>query len=154
MAVSAYYHLKRTSSPQVTGLSVDEYFQKFLGLMCRWVSVRFFLFTQVWRSQSELFWYGDHEADPLEWHGRYLAFIGLNLPVDEVVKMARTASGGDVEDVLGYETKGIDRHVGGLQESNRTSFRDEIGTESLEMMDDVLRTWLPPVILKRLEVPL
>jgi len=153
VTVSTYFHLIRKNRKGFEGLaSVDDFFQTYLGRITMWVSARYFFFAHVLARQSELFWYGDHQADPFEWHVRYLAFAGLNLPLDEVMKMVRVATGENISSVLGYTAKGIDEHPGGLKAKPNRDFRDELSPESLMMMDDVLRTWLPPLILKRLDI--
>lgn len=150
VTVSTYFHKKRTNPGKLDRVveSVDEYFQKYLGAICMWVSLRYFFFTEIIGDQSELFWYDDHEADPVDWHGRLFAFIGLNMPLPKVVDMAMFASGGDIRSALDFEPKGIDEHPGGNSSIAR-NFRDDLGAESLAMMDDVMRKWMPPVILKR-----
>ena len=158
VTVSTYFHRKRTIpgklEKEVGVGSVDEFFQKYLGSICMWVSLRYFFFSEVMGDQSELFWYDDHEADPIDWHGRYFAFIGLNMPLPKVVDMALFASGGeDINRVLDFEAKGIDDHPGGNSSVAR-NFRDDLGADSLAMMDDVMRKWMPPVILKRFGIPL
>lgn len=143
VTVSTYFHLIRTGDHLG---SLDDFFQKYLPSLCMWISARYFFFTEIMADESELFWYADHEADPMEWHGRALSFFGLALPLDVVVHMAQVDSNG-VGDLIGVE-KGIDSHPGGSEAVNRT-FRDELGPGSLSMMDDVMRTWLPPIILGR-----
>lgn len=147
--VSAYFHLERAGLLPNED-TVDQYFQRYLGLICQWISIRYFFFTTIVADQSELFWYGDHEDDPFDWHERYLALIGLNLPVNDTLAMARAASEGDFSGVLTYKVKGVDAHPGGLVDRSNSTFEDELGEESRLMMDDVLRRWLPPVVLRRL----
>ena len=130
--------------------SLDQYFQENLEAISQWMSLRYFFFTQILADQSELFWYEDHEDDPFDWHVRYLAFVGLNLPVDETLAIARTASEGDLNGVLGYNEKGIDVHPGSPAKRSNSTFEDELGEESLQMMNDVVRRWLPPVVLRKL----
>lgn len=118
-----------------------------------WISLRYFLFSETLADRSKLFWYDDHEADPVDWHGRFLAFVGLNIPLREVVDMAMIASdGGSIDTVLDFKAKGIDNHPGANE--SRTTFRDDLGPDSLAMMDDVMRKWVPPVMLKRFGIPL
>ncbi len=154
VTVSTYFHVIRNHRKGFEGLaSVDDFFQMYLGRISMWVSARYFFFAHMLARQSELFWYADHQADPFEWHVRYLALAGLNLPLDEVMNMVRIATGKNISSVLGYPAKGIDKHPGGLQTRSNRNFRDELSSESLLMMDDVLRTWLPPLILRRLDIP-
>lgn len=151
MTVSAYFHIKRHNLMPKNKI-VDKYFRHKLDIMCQWVSLRYFFFKHVLADQSELFWYGDHQVDPLDWHGRFLGLIGLNLPLDETIAMTRTASEGNVSSVLAYNVKGIDEHPDGRVDPSVSTFEDELGEESLQMMDEVLRRWLPPVVLSRLGV--
>lgn len=114
--------------------------------------MRYFLFTELIGDRSELFWFEDTLVDPVDFHGRLLTFAGLELPLETVVGMARVASAGG--GLYGFKEKGPDVHIGGTEpEANRT-FRGELSPESLAMMDDVLRTWLPPVLLSRFGVAL
>lgn len=115
-----------------------------------WVSLRYLLFTVFMAERSAVFWYEEATADPVDWHRRYLSFVGVHLPPDEVIEIARTASGGG--SILGYPSKGLDTHPGGLEGAITRTFRDELNEVSLEMMDDVLRQWLPPVILARFDL--
>lgn len=87
-------------------------------------------------------------ADPLAWHYRWLASVGLQMPA-EVVKGAASAAAR--HDFI-FPSKGVDEHPGG-NASERRSYRDEISAVTLAGFDDVLRTWLPPVLLARLGVP-
>lgn len=52
--------------------------------------------------------------------------------------------------------EGADEHKRGeaaeALRSNRT-YRDEVSGESLRAADDILRVWLPPVLLEKLAVP-
>lgn len=157
VAVSAYFQLLRQESPRISEereafKSVDNFFQTHLHVICMWISIRYLLFTVYMADSSAVFWYDEAVADPVDWHRRYLAFVGIHLQPDQVVEMARRAGGGG--SILGYPSKGIDAHPGGVEgaaTSTRT-FRDELSAESLAMMDDVLRQWLPPVILARLDL--
>lgn len=157
VTVSAYFQLLRQESPRIdeerqTFQSVDTFFQIHLKFVCMWISIRYLLFTVFMADRSAVFWYDEAVADPVDWHRRYLAFVGVHVPADEVVGMARSAGGGG--SILGYPSKGIDAHPGGVDEAatSARTFRDELSGESLAMMDDVLRQWLPPVILARLDL--
>jgi len=123
------------------GKSVDAFFQRMLETTCAWTSIRYQLFTQLLADHSQIFWMEDMLRDPFDFHGRLTYFFGLRLPVRVIIEMVQ-ASASDA-------SKGIDRHrVGGTNVVGRT-FRDEVGPESLAMMDDVTRSWLPPVLLQR-----
>lgn len=51
-----------------------------------------------------------------------------------------------------FPTKGFDIHPGGSAVAPGRSYKDEISAETLEGLDAVLRTWLPPVMLVRFGV--
>ena len=109
--------------------------------------MRYLLFTQIIGDRSNLFWFEDLFVDPVDFHGRLLFFAGLRLPLETVVGMARVASGGGR--LYGFKEKGPDKHYGGIEPGENRTFRNELSAESLAMMDDVMRTWMPPVLLQR-----
>lgn len=153
VTVSSYFQLLHQDSPRVDNPkenfdSVDDFFQAHLPSVSMWVSIRYFLFTELLAEQSAVFWYDEAVADPVDWHGRYFSFVGVHLPLDEVIEAARIASGGG--GILGYPSKGLDTHPGGEEQTETRKFRDELNPTSLAGMDDVLRVWLPPVVLDRL----
>lgn len=123
------------------GKSVDAFFQRMLEATCAWTSIRYQLFTQLLADQSQVFWMEDMLRDPVDFHGRLAYFLGLRLPVSVIMEMVQTSAS--------QASKGIDRHPGGGPSVAGRTFRDEVGPESLAMMDDVTRSWLPPVLLQR-----
>lgn len=148
VTVSAYFHSIRLHP----GLkekygTVDQYFQQLLRPVCMWTSIRHLLFTELLADQSQVFFFEDLLADPLDWFGRFLHFVGLNLPMEIEFDLANVAGGGG--GILGGHSKGVDEHPGGTGHAEDRTFRDELGPESLAMMDDVMRAWLPPILLKR-----
>ncbi len=146
--VSAYFHRIRENPDKHFELesSVDTYFQELLGVVCMWTTVRYLLFTEMLADRSELFLLEDLVIDPVDWHGRFFSFVGLHLPFDFIHDTAQAASGGG--STPGYGRK--DEHPGGHESvGSAITFRDELGPESLAMMDDVVRLWLPPVLLQR-----
>lgn len=151
VTVSSYFQLLRQSSPRTETQpwfeSVDDFFLAHLASVCMWVSIRYHLFTQVLQHRSVVFWYEEALADPVDWHGRYYAFVGLNLPSHAVDGAATSATQGG--SILGFPSKGLDGHPGGEEQTVTRTFRDELQPESLAFMDDVLRIWLPPVVLNR-----
>lgn len=152
VTVSAYFHMVIHAPGFVaTHPSVDEYFQQYLGLICGWTTVRYLLFTEFLADRSQLFHFEDMMVDPADWYGRYMRFVGLDLPSEIFFGMAHVASEGG--GLFGVSRKGVDQHPGTVAKGNSSgTFRDELGTESLEMMDDVLRALLPSVLLKRFGV--
>lgn len=151
MAVSAYFHQLRNDPGLVEGMTVDEYVVVMLPIMCKWLSVRLFLFGELLGANSMLFWYEDALANPVGWHDTFFAWVGLELPGSVVEKAASAASAGG--NIFGFPAKGRDAHPGGKNVPDRT-FRDELNAKTLSSIDDVLRVWLPPVVLDKLGVPL
>lgn len=152
IAVSAYFHILREYPQTMRYASVDEYASAFLPAACKWLSIRYMLFSEMLGDRSLLAWYDDAQENPSEWHRRFLEFVGLRMP-DEVVAVAvGDATGGGSR--FGFPVKGIDRHQGGAEANPTRSFRDEISAETLENMDAVLRVWLPPAVLQHLGVAL
>lgn len=81
VTVSAYFHMVIHAPGFVaTHPSVDEYFQQYLGLICGWTTVRYLLFTEFLADRSQLFHFEDMMVDPADWYGRYMRFVGLDLP--------------------------------------------------------------------------
>lgn len=146
--VSTFYHLEVHSDMHLGNL--DDYVIKELPIFCQWLAVRYILFSGILAAQSMVFWYNDVTGDPLEWHHNWFHAVGLQLPSHIVEATSKAA----VADDLGFPHKYIDRHPG---ETNKTQpgarqFEDEVSPEILELADDVLRTWLPPVLLERFGV--
>lgn len=151
VTVSSYFQLRHQHSTWVDQdgevlQSVDEYFRGNLPIVCKWVSIRYLLFTELLANTSAVFWYDDAVADPVDWHDRYYSFVGINMPREVVNTAAREASRGG--SILGFHSKGLDKHPGGIKPSVTRSYRDELSRDSLTDMDDVLRLWLPPVVLE------
>lgn len=134
--------------------SLDAYFQHSLKFVCMWTSIRYLLFTKLLAHQSVLlFYFEEMFVDQVDWYGRLLSFVGLKLPSQVIFDMAEYVnSGGKYK---AYPNRGVNGHKGGEPkqvEGAKRTFRDELGPESLAMMDDVLRTWIPPVLLQRFGV--
>lgn len=139
VTVSAYFHKKKIHPLAEASLpTIDAYFQTHLAITCMWTTVRYVLFAVILAPRSDLFFFEELLMDQVDWHARLFSFFGLNLPFEVISGVAARG-----------ETKGsINEHPGGDNASNRT-FRDELTADSLQMMDDVLRTWLPAVLLRR-----
>ena len=114
--------------------------------------MRYLVFSEILGDRSELFWFEELLVDPVNFHGRLLSFAGLRLPLKTVVEMARIASHGG--GLYGFKEKGPDKHIGGIKPGVNRTFRNELSAESLAMMDDVMRTWMPPVLLQRFGIAL
>ena len=149
VTVSAYFmHVRLQKAHGLTSAGyLDAYFMTFLKTVCMWMSVRYFLFTELLANQSLVLHYEDAVADPVEWHRRYLGFVGIRLPPEQVEEASRVASEGG--SILGFHSKGLDEHPGAQSQGDSRSFRDELSNSSLSAMDDVLRTWLPDVLLEK-----
>lgn len=148
MAVSSYFHLKIHPPPdRRPKVSVDEYVKAHLPYMCQWIAVRFIVFQgMIKNDMATAFWYEEALADPLAWHHKWLAFVGLRLPTP-VVEMAKNAAlVGNFSFISKYPG---DQHPGGKKVTPDRSYKDELKPETVEGMDDVLRLWLPPALLAR-----
>lgn len=148
VTVSGYFHhLEHSTDPSASNTTLDAHFQQYLPLICRWTTVRYLLFTEFLADQSQMFFFEDLEVDPYDWYGRFMHFVGLNMPSEVFFGIARIASGEG--EMFGVHRKGKDEHPGSIAQEPSRTFRDELGPESLAMMDDVMRALLPPVLLRR-----
>ncbi|CAM9470059.1 unnamed protein product [Scytosiphon promiscuus] len=157
VAVSMYYHMRRVHPEFFPENSVDKYALDLLPAICQWVSIRYHLFTEILGQKSSLFWYNDAQENPEEWHNRFYDFVGLRMPAGVIANSTAIATGQASDDRLSrFPSKGTDAHVdgnnGGDPPAQKMQFRDEISPATLSKMDDVLRVWLPPVLLERLEI--
>lgn len=159
-SVSTFYHLKvhhQKDDAKVIGSglkAIDEFVLDALPDLCRWMSIRYALFTGPMHQQSTLFWYDDAVSDIVTWHQEWLASVGLNLTESVVERMAQAAERGEFDfNTLGRnDHPGTDKEVPEEKEKAHASWKDGLNTEILEDLDDILRQWLPPVILARLKV--
>ena len=121
-----------------------------LPILCQWLSIRYFLFSGFLPRLSVEVWYDDALTDSLAWHYRWFDAIGLQLPSRAVEALAEAASAND----LGFNNKYVDLHPGGAPRIGKSlrKFEDEVAPEVLEIVDEVLRVWLPPVLLEKLGV--
>lgn len=150
MTVSSYFFLKaHPDIAQYRVETVDDYVNRMLPILCQWVGIRYIVFQERLKEQSEIFFYSEALADPLAWHHQFLQWVGLQLP-DPLIEAAADAA---VRHTFSFDTKGgMDKHPGSLalQSANTTrSYRDDLAQETLDGMDDVLRTWLPPPLLEK-----
>lgn len=148
----SYYFYKKLHNKSFKETSVDVFVINMLPTVCQWVSLRFLLFEQILKTQSSLFWYSDAFADSEQWHEHFLQFVGLNMPHDVVKAAANTATDGG--EIPGMHRTGVNVHLGGAEAELSRTYQDEITAETLAGMDDVLRVWLPPILLTRLGVAL
>ena len=146
VAVSTYYHRKRQE--KTGNVSVEEFAIEHLPLLCQWVAVRYILFSGNLYAQSEQFWYEDALVDPLAWHYRWFDFAGLQLPATVVKATAAAAANND----FSFEYKPYDEHPGQSNETRALDFEHMIGRELSEVAEDIMRQWLPAVLLAKLGV--
>ena len=146
--VSLFYYIE-LHKPWDLG-DLEAFVARELPILCQWLVVRYTLFTGILDHQSIEFWYNDAIFDPLQWHIHYFYSVGLQLPFQVVVATSEAAAA----DELGFNHKDIDFHPGEKprDETVPRRFEDEVSEEMLEFADDVLRTWLPPILLERFGV--
>lgn len=120
-----------------------------LPQICQWIALRHILFSGFMANRSTLFWYEEALDDPIQWHQQWLASVGLHLPAAIVTSIADAAVGSK-HDFMASE---LDHHPGGINREGR-SWRDEVTPALLESMDEIVRIWLPPVLLARLGITL
>ena len=152
MAVSAFYHRKLNARHVDESVKLEEWALKILPRICMWVTIRYLLFTGTLSDRSTIFWYHEALADPLDWHHRFLDSVGLHLP-SSLVRSAKDAA---LRQKFPFGFKGIDRHSEGSSQEVMPgrSWEEEVGVETAEAMEKVIRVWLPPVLLAKLGVPL
>lgn len=151
MTVSAYFHQLRNTPRLVEDMTLDEYVIVMLPIICKWLCVRYFLFAEWLAADSMIVWYEDALSDPVGWHDMFFSGVGLMLPESVVEKAASAASDGGKN--FGFPSKGRDAHPGGINAPDRT-YQDEVNAATLSIVDDILRVWLPPVVLEKLGVSL
>lgn len=157
MAVSTYFYLKAHGREFKVGfgegedleqeLTVDEYVVRMIDILCQWVSIRYLLHAtgHTWE-RSTFFWYDDGMSDPFNWHRSFLGSVGMQMPLSVVSNATNAALRND----FGFKTKGgLDEHPGAkgvAKNATSRSYKDEVRPDTLRVMDDAMRTWLPPVL--------
>lgn len=157
-AVSTFFHKELHPSPKrkVTVGSgadtLDEFVLEMVPVLCQWVALRYLLFTAYLESQSTIFWYQDALLDARRWHYEWIASVGLRLPEAVVAKMADVA----LRENFRFETEGKNEHPGTItaekEASQRPTWHDLLQPETLEALDIIMRKWLPPGILAKLNI--
>ena len=151
VAVSTYFHIKRFPEQNVNhtslGKSIDEAVLPILRQVCQFTTIRHILFDGQLAYRSEIFWYEDAMRDPLDWHYRWASLAGLTLPAGWINDMEATM----IEAQRIHTIR--DPHQGGQPRSSNRTWQDEVSPEIREEMDPILRTWLPPALVARLDVP-
>ena len=153
VSVSAFYHLYRDGKLSFYSGTVDDFVAAVLPVTTQWVAVRHILFEDVIRGQATSFWYREAMEDPTRWHNRWFQTIGLQLPTEIIQIMVDAAAVGD----FGVGGKIINIHQGpetGADQAKTEAkkFEDEVSPHLLATADDILRQWLPNVLLTRLDV--
>lgn len=159
-AISTFYHLqvhhnKKAETIIGAGLDkVDDFVLSALPTLCQWMSIRYALFTGPMAQQSTLFWYADAVSDVVTWHHEWLASVGLNITESVVDKMVQATESGEFDfKTLGRnDHPGVDEQGAGEEVKTHRSWQDDLNPEILGEVDDILRQWLPLVILAKLEV--
>ena len=141
MTVSAYFHHLKYRPDVVEGMTVDEYVRENLPRTCQWTALRYTVFDGLMAGNSSVFWFQDTISDPVGWHLQWTRFAGLQLPMTVVESIAQAA----VESGERF----INEHIGGSDPSATRTWEDEVGADIVEGAGDILRTFLPPVLLAR-----
>lgn len=158
VAISSYYHHKKYSR-DIIGDNLEQYIAKILPRICMWTSIRYMLFAGTLGKQSTVFWYHEAIKDPFDWHHRFLDSVGLHLPLS----MVESATDAAVREDFAFNFKPRDAHL--KEEKSRSPmnmvvavesrlWENEVGKDMVEIMNKVVRVWLPPVILTKLDIPL
>ena len=163
-AVSTFYHeifhhddgLKNDHHWIGFGLkTIDEFVMAVLPALCRWLTIRYLIFTGAMAKQSTIFWYSDTLADPTRWHSDWLQSVGVHLPIHVVEDMANAAT----NDQFSFKTPGKNEHPGEVTAENEgtdeteslPSWKTEISPELMDSIDNIMHTWLSPAVLARVE---
>lgn len=150
-AVSTFFHEALHPSPEqkVTigfdANTLDEFVLEMVPVLCQWVALRYLLFTAILGGQSTIFWYHDALLDAHRWHSDWIASVGLHLPETVVDEMADAA----LREDFNFETKGKNEHPGASQ---KPAWHDPLRPETLVALDVIVRKWLPPVVLAKLDI--
>lgn len=146
--VSTYFHVIVHLGKELGDL--HDFVVRELPIICEWMAVRHILFSGFLRDQSIEFWYDDAMADPLQWYYHFFYSVGLQLPYEAATDIANAAGANE----LTFNHKRIDKHPGetAMNSTGVRRFEDEVAPETLKVADDILRQWLPPVILEKLGV--
>lgn len=88
-----------------------------------------------------MFWYEDATVDPVGWHLQWMKFSGVQLPFTIVTNMAQAA--------VGASWRLVNEHPGGKQWSANRTWEHEVGVDVVKSANEILRNFLPPVLLAR-----
>lgn len=155
VAESTYYFAEAYKEVDSEGnpVMLDDFVLEHLPVLSQWIALRFIVFGGYLADQSVMLWYEDATADPLRWHFKLLASLGLQLPKEVVQRAVDTALRGE----FNFNTKGIDEHADEDPDKNEDlearSFENTLKDETQEKAKAILRLWLPPQVLVKLGVP-
>lgn len=121
--------------------TVDQYMWDNLPRICQWIALRHILFEGLLAKQSSTSWYEDSISDPVGWHFEWTHFAGLQLPATAVENIAQTS----IDGALHF----IDEHPGGQKASTERTWKNEVSVDVVDGVDEILRAFLPPVLLAR-----
>ncbi|CAM9993163.1 unnamed protein product [Ectocarpus fasciculatus] len=148
VVVSAFFYLKwhpAASKKYRRDESVDSFVLRMLPTMCHFIHLRYLLLHEKLDGRTVEFTYDESLADPFQWHQRWLSSVGLTPPPAVVLKATNTS----VRREYGFVGKGVDKHPGGKEVTEKRTWEDEISHEVAEQLDDICREWLPPVLLEK-----
>lgn len=153
IAVSSYFY-RRNGRVISADTTLEEYVPQILPGICKWISIRYVLFSGLLLEKSTIFWYNDSVARPIAWHRRFSDSVGLHLPATVVDEAIDAALRGE----FAFHSKGMDMHSESSKEAIVTgrTWEDEIrgNHDLLAELDATLRVWLPPVLLAKLGLAL
>lgn len=116
--------------------------------ICRYIHVRYLLLLEQMRERTTPFFFDESWADPVGWHRSFLTMIGLS-PLESILeKAAHTAIRRD----FGFHSPGINMHQGGAAAVETRTWQDEVSDSLKNRMDEMCRLWLPPTLMKTLNI--
>ncbi|CAM9698312.1 unnamed protein product [Choristocarpus tenellus] len=141
-AATSLYFMERNHNGRDAQVELNSYVFSLLSNYCQRTMVRNLLFGTVLRSESLVLFYEDVLSDQSMFFHQVISFFGMNLP--EVV----------IQDCIDAPQQVFDLHVGGKLEDRhvQTPFTEELNSETLQKMDEVMRLWLSPELLVRWNV--
>jgi len=123
VVVSSFFH--QMTHPESAGRarpgeSVEGYALRLLPTICRFVHLRYQLLQEKLLDRTVEFLYDESFGDPSGWHRRWLSFVGFT-PPDSVAQEATDLS---QRREFGFTAKGIDKHPGGTEATQRKSWQE------------------------------
>ncbi|CAB1101627.1 unnamed protein product [Ectocarpus sp. CCAP 1310/34] len=145
---SSFFHLKTHHTPLWKywhDESVDSFVLRMLPTICHFIHLRYLVLHEKLGGKTVEFTYDESLADPLQWHQRWLSSVGLTPPPAVVLQATNTS----LRREYGFVGKGVDKHPGGKEATEKRTWEDEISREVAEQLEDICREWLPPVLLEK-----